>query len=432
MGAATPAFARLVGALAAVLAVGLVDDARAAGPVLTLQGEERGPVTGYFGYAVAVSADGNTALVGAPLENGDVGAAYVFVRNGSTWSQQARLVASDGAPSDVFGNAVALNGNMAFVGALGRRSSAGAVYVFTGSGSSWSETQVLTASDAAAQQRFGSSLASSGTELLVGAPGRAVAGLGGAGSAYVFSLAIAAGSWSETQVLAAADAAANDSFGGAVAATPLTAWIGATGRGSGAGAAYVFSRSGAAWSQSQTLTPADAAAGDAFGGAVALTATTALVGAARKNGSTGAVYAFGTGGGGWSEQQRLVAPDGVTGDQFGTSVALGAFAVVGAPGKSGSSGAAYVLSPAGGWSFAQEMAAPDGVANGYFGFSAAVAPGSAALGAVLDGNGAMYLLASPVTPVPALGWQAIWLALGLGAIGIAAMKRRTPDRRSNE
>jgi hypothetical protein len=419
--------ARLVTAVAAVFAVGLAGDARAAGPILALQGEVRGPVSGDFGYAVA--ADVDTALVGAPVENGGVGAAYVYVRSGATWSQQARLVASNGTSSDDFGNAVALRGNTALVGAFGRGNGAGAVYVFTRSGSSWSETQVLTPSDAAVQQRFGSSLAlsPSGSEVLVGAPRRAVAGLAGAGSAYVFSLA--GSSWSETQVLAAADAAANDSFGAAVALNGPFAWIGATGRTSGAGAAYVFSRSSGAWAQSQTLTAADAAAGDAFGGAMALGATTALVGAAGKNGSTGAVYAFGALGGTWSEQQRLSAPDGASGDRFGTSVALGTFAMAGAPGKSGSTGAAYVLSQAGGWSFTQEMAAPDGVVNGYFGYSAAIASGTAALGGPLDGNGAVYLFAAPVTAVPALGWYAIWLALGLGGIGVAALRAAGGRRR---
>ena len=188
---------------------------------------------------MALSGDGSTALVGAPHKNSLSGAAYVFLRSGTSWSQQAELTASDGAPGDQF-SAVALSGDgsTALVGAPFKNSSTGAAYVFVRSGTTWSQQAELTASDAAAGDLFGYSV-----------------GLTGDGS---------------------------------------TALAGARGKNSGTGAAYVFLRSGTTWSQQQELTASDAAAGDFFGFSVALSGdgSTALVGAQFKNSGAGAAYVF--------------------------------------------------------------------------------------------------------------------------------------------
>ena len=192
-----------------------------------------------FGYSVALSALGTTALVGAWQRHSTTGAAYVFRLRGRTWSQTAELTAPHGAPFDSFGISVALSalGTTALVGAP-RHSGTGAAYVFRLRGRTWSQTAVLAASDGARGDSFGWAVALSapGSTALVGAPGRHSI----AGGAYVFRLRGRA--WSQTAVLAASHAAPGDDFGISVGLSALgsTALAGAPGRQSDTGAAYVF------------------------------------------------------------------------------------------------------------------------------------------------------------------------------------------------
>ena len=126
-----------------------------------------------FGYAVATS--GNTMVVGAPFDpttTSSAGAAFVFVLNGTTWTQQARLLASDGARIDKFGQSVAISGDTIVVGAYvadAPLSDSGAAYVFVRSGTTWTQQQKLTASDGRAGDEFGNSVAIAGETLAVGA-----------------------------------------------------------------------------------------------------------------------------------------------------------------------------------------------------------------------------------------------------------------------
>ncbi len=289
----------------------------------------------YLGFSVAVS--GTTALVGTYGKNNFAGAAYVFVRSGSTWSQQAKLTAADGAANDRFGWSVAVSGGTALVGAPDKNSGAGAAYMFVRSGTSWSQQAELTASDGAASDYFGYAVALNGSTALIGANGKD----GSAGAAYVF---VRSGtSWSQQAELTAADGAANDNFGQSVALSGGTALVGAYGNNSNTGAAYVFVRSGTSWSQQAELTAADGAANDNFGQSVALSGTTALVGANGHN-NAGAAYVFVRSRASWSQQAELTASDGAAGAYFGYAVALsGNSAVVGAPLKNSSTGAAYVF-----------------------------------------------------------------------------------------
>ena len=139
-----------------------------------------------FGWSVALSGD--YALVGAPdddIAGHDGGSAYVFVRSGTSWSQQAKLVASDGGSSDNFGFSVALSGDYALVGAPNTRSPRPA-YVFLRNGTSWSQQAKLVASDGAIYDRFGYSVALSGDYALVGARYDGGDTNTNSGSAYVF------------------------------------------------------------------------------------------------------------------------------------------------------------------------------------------------------------------------------------------------------
>src|SRR6202023_3439997 len=114
---------------------------------------------------------GATVVVGASNKNSNTGAAYVFGRSGTAWSQQAELTASDAAVNDCLGWSVAISGSTVVVGAPNKKSNTGAAYVFVGSGTAWSQQGKLTASDAAVNDTFGWSVAISGSTAVVGAPG---------------------------------------------------------------------------------------------------------------------------------------------------------------------------------------------------------------------------------------------------------------------
>ena len=274
-----------------------------------------------FGYSVALSGD--TAVVGAYLDDHaggmDAGSAYVFQRSGTGWSEQAKLTASDAAFGNWFGFSVAISGDTAVVVALNS-----AAYVFQRSGTSWSERAKLIASDATATDLFGFSVGLSGDTAVVGAPFGDNAGGTLVGSAYVFQRS--GTSWSEQAKLTASDAAFNDVFGYSVAASGDTVLVGAD------GSAYVFQRSGTSWSEQAKLIASDAAVGDFFGFSVAVSCDSAVVGApfGDNAGGThaGAVYDFVRSGTTWSEQFKLTASDAATGDFFGRSVALSGYLVV--------------------------------------------------------------------------------------------------------
>jgi hypothetical protein len=289
-----------------------------------------------FGWSVAIS--GSTVVVGADQDgNGGSGTAYVFVRSGTTWSQQGTLTDPGGA-GDLFGYSVAISGSTAVVGAEASNSSTGAAYVFVRSGTTWSQQGTLTATGGAPDDFFGVSVAVSGSTAVVGADG--VSSL--AGAAYVF---VRSGTtWSQQAEITDPGAALDDSFGISVATSGSTAVVGATGANSGTGAAYVFVRSGTTWSQQAELIASDAASGADFGDSVAITGATAAVGADAQGGSASpaAAYVFVRAGTAWSQETELT--DGVSNDAFGISVAIsGTTAVVGASSTNSFTGAAYVF-----------------------------------------------------------------------------------------
>jgi hypothetical protein len=383
-----------------------------------------------FGYTVAISGDGNTALVGAPYHaangNDNQGAVYVFTLSEGGWIQQPDLTASDGAFGDYFGSSVALSndGTTAVIGALGHAvngSNQGAAYVFTFSNGSWHQ-QELTAADGAAGDAFGAAVAvsSDGTTALVGAPAHS-----NQGAAYVFTFS--SGNWTQQPDLVSSDIAISDAFGSSVAlGGDATALIGSPYHNVNGnkyeGAAYVFGLFGSSWSQEQELTASDGAADDLFGASVALanSGNTALVGAPLStiNGNiyAGSAYVFGLSEG-WFQEQELTA--GSANGGFGNSVALsgnGNTALVGATladinGMS-NQGAAYAFAYTGeNWTLQQELTAGDGTANDYFSNSVALSNdgATAVLGALdhaVNGNieqGAAYVwgnLASQLVATP--------------------------------
>jgi hypothetical protein len=345
-------------------------------------------------FAADVALDGDRALVGAPGDddNGESsGSAYVFERAGGVWSQVAKLTAADGTVGDVFGGSIALSGDRALVGARFGDvdgAAAGSAYVFERAGGVWSQVAKLTAADGAELDRFGT-VALSGDRALVGAFRNDANGLESSGAAYVFESV--GGVWTEVAKLTAADGAAEDAFGGAVALSGDRVLVGAAGdddRGTRSGSVYVFERVGGVWSQVAKLTAADGAAGDAFG-EVALSGDRALIGAGEDDdngGDSGSAYVFEHAGGVWSQVAKLTAVDGAAGDLFGGRVALsGDRALVGAFGDDDDAGSAYLFEREGGvWSQVAKLTAPDGAAEDFFGGAVALSGDLALVAAPWD------------------------------------------------
>lgn len=191
-----------------------------------------GVASDYFGYSVSLS--GGTVVIGAPTKNAYQGAAYVFALSGGAWGQRQELTASDGAPNDSFGYSVSLSGDTALIGAPGENGLQGAAYGFALSGGTWSQQQKLTAPDGAAGDSFGNSVSASGASAVIAAYHKNA----DRGAAYLFMLG--AGGWGQQQELTASDGVANDYFGSSVSVSGDTAAVGAVGRNNSQGAAYVF------------------------------------------------------------------------------------------------------------------------------------------------------------------------------------------------
>ena len=258
-----------------------------------------------FGTGVAFSGD--TALVGAQVhkvgENSGQGAVYAFVRSNGVWTLQQEFSASDGGAADYFGTRVALDGDTALVGEQQQHSGAdvipSAAYVFVRSSGTWTQQAKVTASDGEVRDDYGAALAVSGDTAIIGAPVHDVASVYDQGQAYVYTRSGTV--WTERAKLTASDGAGWDDFGADIALQGDTAIIGALGDDVDAvdqGSAYVFVRSGSAWNQQNQLAASDGAWGDQFGTAVAIDGDTVLVGAYQHLVNTvrvGAAYAFAIG-----------------------------------------------------------------------------------------------------------------------------------------
>lgn len=306
-----------------------------------------------FGWAVDISD--NTLVVSALFGDGASivsGTAYIFQRSGSTWSETQIIAPTDGATSDWFGRSVSLEGDTLAIGApqdddFGAES--GSAYIFTFNGSTWLQQAKLTASDGSSGDNFGQSVALSGDSVIIGAPFDDDAG-SSSGSAYVFTRSGVL--WTEQAKLTASDGSSSDSFGYGVAIDHDVALVGAYranlgGFGADAGAAYAFQRNSGAWNETQKLTPATLSAGDDCGWAVAIEGKHLLLSARGHNADQGSVFHFRNNGTSWGEVAELVAADGAAGDEFSLGINLNQErAIVGAylhDGAGGSAGAAYLF-----------------------------------------------------------------------------------------
>ena len=309
-----------------------------------------------FGYSIAINGD--TVVVGASGKNSNTGAAYIFERNQGgveNWGQVKKLTASDAAVNASFGSSVSINADTVVIGANGSVPGAayisvGAAYIFErnqGGTENWGQVQKLTASDPANYASFGSSVAINADTVVVGAYGKVP------GRAYIFERNQGGDEhWGQLKELTASDAVGGDQFGISVAISIDTVAVGANhGNRATSGAVYIFERNQngvESWGQVQELTADDATLLDEFGISVAIEGDTLVVGAWARNIDTGgAAYIFERNQGGiegWGEVQKLTASDAAAHDQFGSSVAIDGNTVpVGAVDKNSSTGAAYIF-----------------------------------------------------------------------------------------
>ncbi len=345
-----------------------------------------------FGWSVSLASD--RAVLGAYGESNGRGAAYLFARGGDAWTEEQKLVASDGAEPDKLGSSVSLGVDRLLVGAYGADTFRGAAYVFVKSGDVWTEEQKLVARDGIAGENFGASVSLAGDRALVGAYGSGAA----RGAVYVFVRSN--GAWIEEQKLVARDGAADDTFGWSVSlagdSAGERALVGAPGADGARGAAYVFVRKGGAWTEERKLAANDGIAFDNFGTAVSLAGDRALIGAQWNDDFRGAAYVFVRSGSSWTAEQKLVASDSSAG-RFGNAVSLATDrALIGAYAHAEGRGAAYVFSRTGAgndsWTEEQRLAASDGQAD-LFAWSVSLAADRALVGAMYNDQlrGAAYV-----------------------------------------
>lgn len=366
-----------------------------------------GAANDHFGRAVAISGD--NAIVGAQDANGvvqDCGSAYIFYFNGTNWGNQAKLSAPDGAADDYFGSTVSISGDTAVVGAPGdddNGDNSGSAYIFQWNGTNWIQQAKLTASDGFNTDFFGCSVSISGDTVIVGALGWG----NNKGRAYIFK---GRGmGWIEQAQLNASDGAELDEFGHSVCISGDTAIVGAPEDESAAGSAYVFHRQGTTWNQQAKLTASDGASLKRFGISVYIRGESAIVGEGNSLG-TSAAYIFQREGANWSEQAKLLPPDGASVSFPREWVGInGDIAVLGAgynDDHGTNSGEAYIFYLQGtNWTKKAELTASDGAAFDLFGLSAYISNDTAIIGAPYDdndngddsGSAYIYKLDSPVS-----------------------------------
>jgi hypothetical protein len=369
---------------------------------------------GRLGYSVALSADGSTAVIGGPRDTGRFGAAWVFVRSGSSWVQQGPKLQESAAVEEAtgehcgeaeeegdacsFGRSVALSadGNTALVGsprdsglvpmAGGEETkllaNVGAAWVFTregGKGGKWTEQGKLTGGQEGGEGRFGKSVALSadGKTALVGGS----SDHSGHGAAWVFTLQGA--TWAQQgSKLTGGEEQGEPHFGGTVALSGdgQTALIGGPGDREYIGAAWVFTREGSTWAQqSHKLGAGDEQGAGHFGFSVALSfdGNTALIGARADNENQGAAWVFTRSGSSWTQQGSKLLASEPGEQQLGYSVALSAdgnSALLGGPRVDGARGAAWLFERSGSsWGATpQRLASPGEAGKGWFGYGVAL------------------------------------------------------------
>lgn len=376
-----------------------------------------------FGGSVAI--DGNTLVASAPLDNvgatPDRGTLHVFVRSGSTWSHQEQLFATDGSASDSlggYGSGVSISGDTIVAGArndqVGPNTAQGSAYVFVRSGAAWTEQAKLVAADGSSIDNFGQSVSIAGDTVAVGVPQDDFGTAINPGTVRVFSRVAAA--WSEVALLTPPNVSSNLRFGASVSAFADSILAGATGASSGnaalIGAAYIFDRSpsGSTWTPRPTLFAPNGLAGN-FGEAAAFDGSRAIVsGRVPPDIATGAVWIFDAAQGQSTGVPEIIVAnpaDAGAGDKFGLDVAVsGNTMVIGSRdddiGANANQGSAYVYertSPGQPWIQVAKLTASDGGAGDELAERVAIEGDTIALSATIHNSarGAVYVFTRNVS-----------------------------------
>jgi len=344
----------------------------------------------------SVSISGSTAVVGVPGDNSGAGDVYVFTRSGTAWTQQTVLTASDATAGDSFGEAVSVNGTSIAVGAPGHGGSQGAVYTFTFDGANWNQNAtILTNSGGAAGDQLGTAVSVQNFTVAAGSPFSTVAGNAAAGLTLVFDSPDSGATWTQVNLREPpGQTKANDHFGTSVSLSGSSVLIGAPNENQGvhsnSGAAYVFLNTAGIWALQQRIQPG-AGTNAASGSSVGLDVDTAVIGAPGT--TNGTAFAYTRVAGVWTLNTTLTASDAAAGDNFGASVAAsGNLIAVGAPLASGAgaaSGKAYEFNLVGlTYSQIDALVATNNAAGDNFGASIALDSGYALVGAPLASAGA--------------------------------------------
>ncbi len=296
-----------------------------------------------YGWSVAIAGDGQTALVGAWSANGVTGTVYSYTRQGASYVLDGQITAPDGAPGDEFGESLSLSGlgNVALISAPLHNGELGAAYVFAKNGGSWHELREYQDPGAPGEgYGFAVSEAADGLVGVVGAP----LANGGEGVAYAFSEL----SSSQQTLTGTATQPPTELFGISVSADALgdRILVGSPSTNLGDGAAFIFQNGRGGYTQSQELVESNPSGADLFGYSVALdyTGNVAVIGAPERNGTDGSAFVF-AGGATLSQQRELTDPAATgQGDEYGDSVAIDALGdqlLIGAPYADDAQGAAW-------------------------------------------------------------------------------------------
>ncbi len=357
---------------------------------------------------ISVDIDENTIVAGAQGDDNSTGAAYVFVKNGGQWIQQAKLQANDAAENELFGRKVAISGDTIIVGTRGDQSGYGAAYIFVRNGETW--TQQAKLSDGVLNSHYGVSVAVDGDTAVVGA-----ANVGG--SVYVYTRS--GTTWTLQQNFSAGDTASNDYFGGAVAIEGDTLFIGnryGDALNYDTGEFYIFTRNGGVWSQSQKFYPSQPKVSSFMGTNLDLEGDWAIVGAECSSGYynyPGYAYIYKKNSGSWSEHQIITASDSAVSDLFGRDVAISDEKIL--------VGASYTVNYCSSYlfkfnmtSWSEDQKIYETTYNDKYGYSVAIDKNTAVVGAYWDSEmasrtGAVYVYEQIIqldTPNGGETWQA--------------------------
>ena len=330
-------------------------------------------------YGISVAVSGSLAIVGAPLKSVAMGVVYIYALGSKGWALQEELSEPVFEDYAYFGLSVAINGTLAVVGSPGYESKSGRAYGLVQNGTSW-KFQVLESTAASVGAGYGRSVAINGKTAIVGAP---LAYESAVQSGTVSTFNWNGTSWVFQTTFAPKDGANGDGFGTSVAVSGTTAIVGAPNKTvtglANRGAAYLLALNGTTTPTSTELSePGGGAAGDLFGSSVAINGSSVVVGAPGWSSGRGTAYLY-LHSTNWLPVGSLVAGDGAIGDAFGSSVSIsGSSVLVGAPSASclsqGHEGAAYLFTQtaSSGWTQTNKITASDGAPGESFGSSVSI------------------------------------------------------------